>query len=453
MSIKHLLYSVKSSVKLSLSKYVTKKDFDKFNLTTYLCFHKANKASLAFKVLLLLLFSCGTTAIQEATTSTSSKSDKDYFPEKADILYAENFTVSYHGNYKVLKTKVDFGRAAQDSDSVSWAQAFTDKMVLVQKGTATPELTGELKDAHVIEIPVSSVVGNADDAPTRFLALKVTDKLLGLGHAAVYDLDLRKRFVNGELKEIGASWHTGPNLEMLAALQPELAILTMASLTQADGLKRTRDLKLKAAPDFSWSETSYLGQLEWIKYDALFFNAEAEANRYFEDIKSRCDSLASLVAQVDQKPGAMWGMHSKSGNWTVRSNGGIAELIKTAGANNPFEDSNAAITDTKANGLSEGITFSDEIILQKASDVDFIFSFQSTTGNWPPDQYMSAFPAYANDQLYHHFKRFRDYGAHDWYQTAPMRPDLLLSDLIKLFHPEVLPDHEFFFMAPIEKVN
>lgn len=412
-----------------------------------------SKSIAGSTLLLLFLVSCGTTTNQEETASTSSQSDKDYFPEKADVRYAENFSVSYHGNYKVVKAKVDFGRAAQDSDSVSWAQAFTDVMVLVQKGTPIPPLKGELKGAHVIEIPVHTAAGNADDAPTRFIALKVTDKLLGLGHSAVYDLDLRKRFLDGDLKEIGASWHTGPNLEMLAAIQPELTILTMASLTQADGLQRTRGLKLKAAPDFSWSETTYLGQLEWIKYDALFFNAEAEANRYFEDIKSSCDSLASLVAQIDKKPGAMWGMHSKSGNWTVRSNGGIAELIKIAGANNPFEDGDAAITDTKANGLSEGITISDEIILQKASEVDFIFSFQSTTGNWPPNQYMSAFPAFNENQLYHHFKRFRDYGAHDWYQTAPMRPDLLLSDLIKLFHPEILPDHEFFFMAPIEKVN
>lgn len=409
----------------------------------------------AFSLVILITFlvGCGTKNTQETTSSASGQSDVDHFPEKAEIGYAENFSVSYHGNYKVVRAKVDFGRAAQDSDSVSWAQAFTDVMVLVQKGTPVPTLTGDLKNAHVIEIPVSTIVGNADDAPTRFIALEVTDKLLGLGHAAVYDLDLRKRFVEGELKEIGASWHTGPNLEMLAALQPELTILTMASLTQADGLQRTRGLKLKAAPDFSWSEVTYLGQLEWIKYDALFLNAEAEANRYFKDIQSRCDSLARLVADVEQKPGTMWGMHSKSGNWTVRSNGGVAELIKIAGGQNPFEDGNAAITDTKANGLSEGITISDEIVLQKASEVDFIFSFQSTTGNWPPDQYMSAFPAYSRNQLYHHFKRFRDYGAHDWYQTAPMRPDLLLSDMIKLFHPEILPNHEFFFMAPIEKVN
>ncbi len=407
---------------------------------------------LSVWIFMSFLWACTPSKTEEAPAEAST-SDKDYFEKKVEVRHAKNFSVSYHGNYKVVKAKVDFGTAAQDADSASWTQAFTDVMVLVQKGTPIPPLSGVLKDAHVIRIPVNTIAGNADDAPSRFMALKVTDKLVGLGHESMYDPQLRQRFLDGELKPIGASWHTGPNLEMLAAIQPEVTLLTMASLTQAEGLTRTRNLKLKAAPDFSWSETTYLGQLEWIKYDALFLNAEAEANRFFDEIKSRCDSLASLVATRDERPGAMWGMHNKSGNWVVRSNGGIAQLIKVAGGRNPFEDEGAAITATEANGLSEGIMIPDEQVLQKAQEVDFIISFQSKTANWPPASYMSMFPAYTEGRMYHHFKRFKDYGAYDWYQSAPMRPDLLLSDMIKLFHPDVLPDYELHNMALMEKVQ
>lgn len=403
-------------------------------------------------ILFLLLISC-TDATSEKKKVSFSDFATDYFEDKITVDYAENFSVSYHKNYKVVKAKVGYGAAEQDADSASWAKAFTDIMVLVQRGTPTPSLTGELEGAHVIEIPVNSIAGNADDAPTRFLALGVEDRLLGLGHKGVYDESLKERFDNGELKEIGASWHTGLNLEMLLAIEPDVTLLTAASLTQADGVSRTRELGLKAAPEFSWSETTYLGQLEWIKYDALFLNAEAQANEYFNMIKSRTDSLINLVQSVEEKPSAIWGMHSKSGNWTVRSNGAIADLIKLAGAENPFDNSQAAITRTQSNGLSEGITISNEVVLQKASDIDFIISFQSTTDNWPPEVYMRNFPAYQNRNLYHHFKRYKEYGASDWYQTASMRPDLLLSDLIRLFHPELLPDHELFFLEPMEITN
>ncbi|RNC83224.1 MAG: ABC transporter substrate-binding protein [Balneola sp.] len=400
-------------------------------------------------ILSVFLFSCNQ-AQSDEERSLNFDAGKDYFVDKITVDYAQNFSVSYHNNYKVVKATVSYGAAEQDSDSLSWIDAFTDVMVLVQRGTPVPPLTGELEGAHVIEIPVNTIAGNADDAPTRFLALEVDNKLLGLGHKDVYDPGLKARFDQGELQEIGASWHTGPNFEVLLAIAPELTYLTAASLTQAEGVSRTRELGLKAAPEFSWSETSYLGQLEWIKYDALFLNEEAQANKFFNEIKGRTDSLINLVKDVSDKPSAMWGMHSRSGNWTVRSNGGIAELITLAGAVNPFGDASAAITKTEANGLSEGITISDELVLQKAEDIDFIFSFQSTTGNWPTKAYMENFPAYRNKDLYHHFKRYKDYGASDWYQSAPMRPDMLLSDMIKLFHPELLPDHELFFLAPIE---
>lgn len=297
---------------------------------------------------------------------------------------------------------------------------------------------------------MQTIAGNADDAPTRFLALAVTDRLVGLGHEDVYDEGLRQRFVAGELAAIGPSWHTGPDLEALIATKPDLSLLTAASLTQSDGIKQARRLGLKVAPEFSWSETTFLGQLEWIKYDALFMNEEAQAKRFFEDIKSRCEALQKQVADRTDKPGVLWGMHNKSGTWTLRANGAIAELLEAAGALNPFADGHAAVTETKANGLSEGIQISDEIVLSRAEEIDFIISFQSTTENWPPDSYMKTFPAFRNQGLYHHFKRFRDYGAHDWYQSASMRPDLLLKDLVKLFHPDVLPNHELHFLAPIQ---
>ncbi len=407
---------------------------------------------IALLVLTTILLACqnSETAAVKQQAFPDFEVGKDYFTQKASIEYAKNFTVEYHNHYKIVRAKVGFGAAHQDADSLAWERAFTDVMVLVQRGTPAPALEGALAGAHIIEIPVNTIAGNADDAPTRFLALEVGDKLVGLGHGDVYDEGLRKRFLDGEFSAIGASWHTGPNLEVLLETKPDLTLLTAASLTQSEGIQQTRKLGLAAAPEFSWSEVSYLGQLEWIKYDALFLNAEAQATRFFEDIKKRCEKLKQLVVKQTDKPGVLWGMHSKSGNWTVRANGAIAELIEAAGAKNPFADSQAAITETRANGLSEGIPISDEIILTHAEQVDFIISFQSTTENWPPKNYMNTFPAFRKKGLYHHFKRYRDYGAHDWYQTATMRPDLLLMDLIKLFHPDILPNHELFFMAPIE---
>ena len=36
-----------------------------------------------------------------------------------------------------------------------------------------------------------------------------------------------------------------------------------------------------------------------------------------------------------------------------------------------------------------------------------------------------------------------------FYELGPARPDLILKDLIYIFHPELLPEHELFFFKPL----
>ncbi len=411
------------------------------------------------KHLLLWLALCGLSACSTSDDPDAGntgafedfEAGRDYFSEKVTVNHAKNFTVEYHDNYKVVTTKVGFGTAEQDADSLAWERAFSDVMVLVQRGTPPPALVNELANAVVIEIPAIKVAANSDDAPTRLMAITPTENIIGLGHKDICHPVLKEKVDAGEIAPIGASWHTGPDLEMLLSIRPDLTFLTAASLTQADGIKRTRDMGLQAAPDFSWSETSYLGQLEWIKYDALFLNAEAKANQFFNAVKSTCDSLKQLVERRNlEKPQVMWGMHGKSGLWRIRMNGSVAQLLVEAGGLNPFEDKRQAVSETLANGLSEGITISNEVVLEKASDIQYIISFQRSTEYWPTENYLNTIPAYRNRQLYHHFKRYQANGCSDWYQTASMRPDLLLKDLIKLFHPDLLPTHELFFLDKIQ---
>ena len=37
-----------------------------------------------------------------------------------------------------------------------------------------------------------------------------------------------------------------------------------------------------------------------------------------------------------------------------------------------------------------------------------------------------------------------------YYELAPNRPDLVLKDLIRILHPELLPEHELYFFSKLE---
>ena len=38
-----------------------------------------------------------------------------------------------------------------------------------------------------------------------------------------------------------------------------------------------------------------------------------------------------------------------------------------------------------------------------------------------------------------------------YYELAPQRPDIVLKDLVAIFHPELLPEYEPYFFKPLQK--
>ena len=59
------------------------------------------------------------------------------------------------------------------------------------------------------------------------------------------------------------------------------------------------------------------------------------------------------------------------------------------------------------------------------------------------------FKAFKEGNVYNTRKRSNDTGGNDYWEGAVARPDLLLSDMIKVFHPEILPDHELVYLEKL----
>ena len=66
------------------------------------------------------------------------------------------------------------------------------------------------------------------------------------------------------------------------------------------------------------------------------------------------------------------------------------------------------------------------------------------------DQRYSRFEAFKNGNVYSYNARMGATGGNEYLELGYLRPDLILADLIRIFHPELLPDHELYFH---EKLN
>jgi len=70
----------------------------------------------------------------------------DYFPEKVEIVDAENFSVEYFGHYKVVRV----------ADAFAGAPTF--EYVLVQCGTPMPAAEDFAAGTQFIEVPTGDVI-------------------------------------------------------------------------------------------------------------------------------------------------------------------------------------------------------------------------------------------------------------------------------------------------------
>jgi len=66
------------------------------------------------------------------------------------------------------------------------------------------------------------------------------------------------------------------------------------------------------------------------------------------------------------------------------------------------------------------------------------------------DARYTVFAAYKNRQVYNFNKRRTPSGGNDFWESAIARPDLLLADVIKIIHPELLPEHGLVYIERLE---
>ncbi len=390
------------------------------------------KSLVYFLFSVILYFSaCGKGNDSRTQTPDFGNSEFSAFENQVEIKMAKNFSVSYHENYKVVE--LDFQSDEKEMD-------FSQKLVLVQRGTEPPPKTGELENAWFVTIPVQSVAANEDGEITRLKSLNLTDQIVGMGGGGIYDAVLRKKWENGEITSIGYSFHSIPAPELLMSAGAELLVLHTFDNTRLDGMSKLRELGINAVPQFAWAEADFLAKAEWIKFTSLFFNKEKEANELFNHITSTCDSLISLVSAQPKKVTSFLLYHpSNQSDWTAHRNDFYASYLQAVSTNV-----------LKDNGPTHSVGITNEQLLNFAKDADFWIINSRDDIGWPPASYLNNFKSYREGNVYHYQKRtIFENDAYDWYETPEVRPDLVLEDLVSIFYPELLPDHEPMFFAKV----
>lgn len=372
-------------------------------------------------------------SLVEVETKASVPVKQDSLIEPLTIEYAKNFSVSNFENYKIARL-----RFRSENRNI----IFDQKIVFLQKGESSPDLSGELADAWLVEVPLQTVAANDDGEITRLKTLHLTENIVAMGGGGIYNSELRKKWEAKQIASIGYSFHSPPRPEVLLSLSPDVLLLYAYDNQRLESVTKLRRLGVNAIPQFAWAEPSFLGKAEWLKFSALFFNKEKEANKIFNSVAGRCKELMQLAAAQTPRQKAFLVYHpSDESDWNAHRNDFYASFLEAAGAENVLKDK----------GPTHAVGMNNEKLLALAKEADVWIVNNTSDQNWPPINYLNSFKAYRNDQVYHYQKRTRyEHDAYDWYETPEVRPDLVLEDLVALFYPELLPNHELLFFEKVK---
>lgn len=352
----------------------------------------------------------------------------NYFPEQVSIDYAENLTVEYFNNYKVV------------SVLEPWAGADPVQYVLVQCGTPAPE---GMDGATVISVPAGTIVTMSTTYLPFMESLGLLDYLVGHD---VFDYvsteSVRDLIDAGALVEVGEG--AGVNVEVLLDLDPSLIMTSSAGLLEYDAHPVLEEAGLPFVLTGDYMENSPLGRAEWVKFIALFYNREAAADTIFDGIAAEYTDLAALAAGVEEKP-TVFVNSPWQGTWYMAGGRGfIARLLADSGADYLWADDD-----------STGSLFLDfEAVFERAADAAY---WVNADGYWfslddalAADERFAEFAAFQNGNVWVYNKRLNEFGGNDYFEGGVANPHLVLADLIAIFHPDLLPDHAFVYYQQLQ---
>ncbi len=354
-------------------------------------------------------------------------SNIDYFPNKIKITHATGLAVEYHKHYKIVTVKNP------------WQDAKTGfQYILVQCGTPIPK---EFNQAQVITIPINSIVALSTTHLPHLAKLGVVDKLVGISNSKQVNTPEVVEKIKAGIVEVGNN--TNLDVEKLLELNPDLITTYGTGNSQTDSYTKLSEVGLKVAINAEYMEDTPLGRSEWIKFIALFFNQEKQAEEIFKEITNKYEQIAQKAKFVKNRPTVFVGFNFK-GTWYMPGGKSyVATYLADAGGNYLWKD----------NRSSGSLPLSFEVVLERAANADYWLNFsqswQSVKDLVAEDNRYTYFKAVKTGNLYNNNARVNESGGNDYWEGGISNPDIVLSDLIKILHPEVLPNHQLFYYRKI----
>lgn len=376
---------------------------------------------IIFNLLVIFLFiSCKNEPKKNAETTNTTR-------EEVAIKYAQGFEITTFKNYKVITLKNPWPGSNK-----------TFKYALIEKDATLP--SNEKFDA-VVEIPLKRIVVTSTTHIPSLDALGEINALVGFPNLDYISSEkARVRISNGNVTELGNNQDL--NTEILLDLAPD-AVVGFAVDGKNSTFTTIQNAGIPVMFNSDWTETSPLGKAEWIKFFGALFNKEKLADSIFKNIETEYLSAKEIASKAKTKPIVISGAMYKDIWYMPQGESWGAKFIEDANGDYIWKDS-------KGTG---GLSLNLESVLEKGYNADVWIGpgqFISLDEMSNSSQAYTQFKAFRNGEVYSYNLKKGEKGGSIYFELASNRPDLVLKDMIKILHPELLPEHTLYFFSKLQ---
>ena len=359
----------------------------------------------------LVLCSC-----QSSPKSTAAFTKQVYTPEYAggfDIIGAEN------ARSTIIRVRNPW-QGAKDVEM---------SYFVARDGEQAP------KDFEGVVIPAGArrIVCMSSSYIAMLDALGQTDRVVGVS-GIDYISNPYVTANKANIKDVGPEI----NYEILAGLAPDLVLLYGIGDAQSTATDKLQELDIPYLYMGEYLEESPLGKAEWLMAVAELTDSREAGKEVFQAIPKRYNALKQLTIAVRERPTAMvntpW-----NDSWVMPSvKSYVAQLITDAGGDYIYKKNTS--------NSSQPIGLETAYGLISEADVWLNTGMVTTL-----DQLKAMNPKFSDAKairektVYNNNLRLTSGGGNDYWESSVVHPDILLRDLICIFHSELIHEDLYYY--------
>jgi iron complex transport system substrate-binding protein len=341
--------------------------------------------------------------------------------------YAKGLELYKHKGFTILKVTNPWPNSKQH---------FT--YILKEKNGFIPD---SLQQFLVIPVPIRSIVATSTTHIPALELLGVENTLVGFPNTDyISSIKTRKLIDEKKVREVGTN--ESLNTEVLIDMKPDL-IVSFGIDNNNTTLDNLQKSGLKVVMNGDWTEQSPLGKAEWIKFFGALYGLDSKANAIFNTIQKEYTNTLSLAKKAKFRPSVLSGAMYQEQWYVPQGESWAALFLKDS-------QSNYLWSNTKGTA-SLSIPF--EVVLEKSKEAQYWVApgnFNSLQQMIDSNPHYNQFSSFKNKKVYSYGNNTGAKRGILYFELSPTRPDLVLKDLIRIFHPELLPNHKLFFFSKLE---